>query len=36
MQASEASGYYQEQIAKFAPLLTAPPVREMYEVSVSA
>jgi quinol monooxygenase YgiN len=36
MQAGEASGYYQEQLAKFAPLLTAPPVREVYEVSVSA
>lgn len=36
LQASEASGYYQEQVAKFAPLLTAQPVREVYEVSVSA
>jgi quinol monooxygenase YgiN len=36
LQASEASGYYQEQVAKFAPLLTAPPVREVFEVSASA
>jgi quinol monooxygenase YgiN len=36
LHASEASGYYQEQIAKFAPLLTTPPVREVYEISVSA
>lgn|GEM_PF-691994 len=34
--ASEASGYYQEQVAKFAPLFIAPPVREMYEVVASA
>ena len=30
----EASGYYQEQIAKIAPLLTAPPAREIFEISV--
>jgi quinol monooxygenase YgiN len=36
LQASEASGYYQEQVAKFAPLLTAAPVREAYELSVMA
>ncbi|MGO8949321.1 MAG: antibiotic biosynthesis monooxygenase family protein [Ktedonobacterales bacterium] len=35
-QASEASGYYQEQLAKFAPILTAAPVREVYEVTVTA
>jgi quinol monooxygenase YgiN len=34
--ASEASGYYQEQLAKIAPLLTAPPQREVYEVTVTA
>ncbi len=34
MIAGETSGYYQEQIAKFAPLLAAPPTREGYEVSV--
>ena len=36
LQASEVSGFYQEQVAKFAPLLTAPPAREVYELSVSA
>lgn len=36
LQASESSGYYQEQVAKFGPLLTAAPVREVYEVSVTA
>jgi quinol monooxygenase YgiN len=36
LQASEASGYYQEQVAKFAPLLASPPVREVYEVTVTA
>jgi heme-degrading monooxygenase HmoA len=36
MQASEASGYYQEQLGKFAPLLAAPPTREVYELSVTA
>ena len=34
MGAGETSGYYQEQIAKFAPLLAGPPTREGYEVSV--
>jgi len=35
LQAGEASGgYYQEQIAKIAPMLSAPPVRETYEISV--
>jgi len=34
MEAGEASGYYQEQIAKFMPLMTAPPTRETYEVAV--
>ena len=32
--ANEQSGYYQEQIAKFAPIFAAPPVMEHYEVSV--
>ena len=36
LQANEASGYYQEQLAKFAPILTAAPVREAYEVTVTA
>lgn len=35
LQASEASGYYQEQTAKFAPLLTAAPIREVFELSVN-
>ncbi|HET8908465.1 MAG TPA: antibiotic biosynthesis monooxygenase [Ktedonobacterales bacterium] len=36
LQASEANGFYQEQVAKFAPLFTAPPTREIYEVGASA
>jgi quinol monooxygenase YgiN len=36
MKANEASGYYQEQLAKFAPLFAAQPVRETYEVGASA
>lgn len=32
MTAGEASGYYQEQLAKVAPMLTGPPARETYEV----
>ncbi len=32
--AGEASGYYQEQIAKLSPMLSSSPVREAYEVSV--
>lgn len=34
MKAGEASGYYQQQIAKVAPLLAEQPVRETYEVSM--
>ena len=34
MTASEASGYYQQQIAKFKDVLSAPPMREDYEVSI--
>ncbi|RLC29039.1 hypothetical protein DRH13_06285 [Candidatus Woesebacteria bacterium] len=34
--ANEQSGYYQEQIDKLKDFLTAPPVREGYEVSVQA
>jgi hypothetical protein len=33
-EAGEASGYYREQIRKFADLLTETPVRKHYEVSV--
>jgi heme-degrading monooxygenase HmoA len=36
LQANEASGFYQEQLAKFALLLAAAPVRETYEVGVQA
>jgi heme-degrading monooxygenase HmoA len=32
-EAGEASGYYKEQIGKFADLLTETPVRKHYEVS---
>ena len=32
--AGEASGFYQEQIAKFGGVFAMPPVREHYEVSV--
>jgi len=32
--ASEDSGYYKEQLSKFKDYFTAPPVREIYEVSV--
>ncbi len=34
MRAGETSGYYQEQIAKFAQIFAGPPTREGYEVSV--
>jgi heme-degrading monooxygenase HmoA len=34
LKANEASGYFQEQTAKFAGVFAAPPVREEYEVSV--
>lgn len=34
--ANEQSGYYKEQVGKFAEYLTAPPVQEGYEVSVIA
>lgn len=34
MKAGETSGYYQEQIAKFAGVFARPPVREHYDVSV--
>ena len=36
LKANEASGFYQEQVAKFGRLITAPPVRETYEVGVQA
>ena len=32
--ANEQSGYYKEQVGKFAAYMTAPPVQESYEVTV--
>lgn len=34
MQASETSGYYQEQLGKIASVIAGPPVRESYEVTI--
>ena len=34
--ANEQSGYYKEQLGKFAEHFSAPPVQEGYEVSVQA
>jgi quinol monooxygenase YgiN len=34
LEAGEANGYYQQQVSQFGPLMTAPPVREVYEVAV--
>jgi len=34
MTAGESSGYFQQQLAKFKDVFSAPPVREQYEVSV--
>lgn len=36
LRANEASGYLQEQTAKFTSVFLAPPVREEYEVSVQS
>lgn len=36
LKAGEASGYYQEQLAKFAPIFTAPPTREVFEVAAQS
>jgi hypothetical protein len=36
MRANEASDFYQEQVAKVAPILAAQSVREAYEVGFSA
>lgn len=33
MKAGESNGYYQQQAAKVASLLAAPPLREAYEVT---
>ncbi len=34
MNASEASGYFQQQLAKFGAMFVTPPVTDHYEVSV--
>lgn len=34
LQANEASGFFQEQVAKFAAFMTSQPVREIYKVDV--
>lgn len=34
--ANEQSGYYKEQVGRFAEFMTAPPVQEGYEVSLQA
>lgn len=34
LRASEASGFFREQLARFQPVLSAPPSAERYEVSV--
>ena len=36
MKAGESSGYLQEQIAKFAPLMAGPPTREVFVVAAQA
>ena len=34
--ANEKTGYYREQVGKFAEYMTAPPVQEGYEVTVQS
>ncbi|MEY2689842.1 MAG: hypothetical protein RL375_4041 [Pseudomonadota bacterium] len=36
LQAGENSGYFKQQIEKFAPMLVGPPVREIYKVVAEA
>ena len=36
MVAAEASGFYQQQVVKFKDVLSGPPVKENYEVSVAS
>lgn len=36
LKAGESSGYFQEQIAKFKPLMTAPPTRDLFVVAAQA
>jgi hypothetical protein len=33
LKANESSGFYQAQVAKFAPLFTAAPTMDLYEVT---
>jgi quinol monooxygenase YgiN len=34
LEATEASGWYQEQVAKFSKIWVQPPVREIFEIAV--
>lgn len=34
LKAGESSGYYQQQVGKLASFVTAPPTREVYEVTI--
>ena len=36
LKAGEASDYFRQQIAKFAPLMAGPPVRDVYQVAARA
>ena len=36
LRAGEGSGYFREQIARFAPLLAGPPTRELFVVAAKA
>ncbi len=36
LEAGEHSGYFQEQVAKFAPLLAGPPIRKVLVVAATA
>lgn len=35
MRANEASGFFREQLARFGPVLSAPPSAQRYEVNVT-
>jgi quinol monooxygenase YgiN len=35
LQAGESSGFYQQQVGKVVPFVTAPPSRETYEASIA-
>jgi heme-degrading monooxygenase HmoA len=34
LQAGESSGFYQQQVGKVVPFVTAPPSREIYEAPI--